>query len=224
MKPTENDKHELIKLCKDLYKNNDVQLALVNEFEREYTSSRALWWYTRESFVYRMLNKALRIQNIELLNLFRFVIGDIYQLFQRNQCQSSAHVYRGQVISTDELNTLQHLMGKFVSISSFFSTSRNRHKAIEFLNNWDDSNDLHRILFIINADPHVVKSKPFANVSQFSDNDSESEVLFMTGCVFRLMKIDQNDDNIWIIRMQLCDDDQHNLKTLFNHMKKEYGW
>ncbi len=42
MKPTESDKHELIKICKDVYKNNATELALVNEFEREYTSSRAL--------------------------------------------------------------------------------------------------------------------------------------------------------------------------------------
>ncbi len=42
MKPTESDEHELIELWKDVYKNNHVQLALVNEFEREYISSQAL--------------------------------------------------------------------------------------------------------------------------------------------------------------------------------------
>jgi tetratricopeptide (TPR) repeat protein len=41
--------------------------------------------------------------------------------------------------------------------------------------------------------------------------------------MFRLLDIHQNDDDIWVIRMQLCDDDQHDLKILFNHMKKEYG-
>ena len=112
----------------------DTQLALVHEFENEYSSDKALWWYTRDSFLYKMLNKALRVQNIDLLFLFRFVIGDIYQQLKQNQCQSPVRVYRGQVISNDELNTLQQSIGEFISINSFFSTSTNRHKALGFLN------------------------------------------------------------------------------------------
>ena len=48
-----------------------------NEFEKDYSSDKALWWYTRESFLYKMLIKALRVQNIDLLFLFRFVINQI---------------------------------------------------------------------------------------------------------------------------------------------------
>ncbi len=99
-----------------------------------------------------MLNKTLRVQNIELLYLFRFLIRDIYQLLQQS-------------------------IGKLISISSFFSTSMNRNKALEFV---DDFNDLHRVLFIINADPpRVVKSKPFADISQFSHDNDQSEVHYL---------------------------------------------
>ncbi len=71
---------------------------LLYEFENQYSANKALWWYTRESFLYKMLNKALRVQNIEVLFLFRFVIVDIYQQLKENQCQSSVRVYRGQVL------------------------------------------------------------------------------------------------------------------------------
>jgi tetratricopeptide (TPR) repeat protein len=224
MKFSETDKQDLILLCQNEYKNNSTQLAIIHQFETEYSPDNALWWYTRDSFLYRMLNKALRIQNIDLLFLFRFVIGDIYQQLTRNQCQSYVLVYRGQVISNDELNSLRRSIGKFISTTSFFSTSINRHEAITFLNSSDISNDLYRVLFIINADPCVVKSKSFADISSFSDLSIESEVLFMIGCVFHLINIHYDDvEQIWMIRMELCDDDEHDLKKLFNYLKKEYG-
>ncbi len=52
--------------------------------------------------------------------------------------------------------------------------------------------DLQRVLFIIDANPSVVTSEPFADIRYFT---TESEVLFMTGCVFRLKDNNQNMDD-----------------------------
>jgi hypothetical protein len=120
MKSVETDKQQLITLCKNEYKINGTQLAVVREFEREYSTDKALWWYTRNSFIYRMLNKALRVQNIDQLFLFRFVISDIYQNLKQYQCQSPIRVYRGQVMSNDELNILRNSINDFISTNSFF--------------------------------------------------------------------------------------------------------
>ena len=46
----------------------------------------------------------------------------------------------------------------------------------------------------------------------------------MIGSIFRLIEIRQDHEKqIWIIKMKLCSDDQHDLKILFDHMKEEYG-
>ena len=224
MKPIESDKKQLIQLCKKEYRTNNMELILVREFEKDYRSDKALWWYTRNSFLYRMLNKALRVQNIDLLFLFRFVIGDIYQQLKQYQQQSPICVYRGQVISTDELNTLRQSIDNLISINSFFSTSTNRQKALSFLNRSKTTSDLCRVLFIIDADPRLVKSKPFADISSLSAYSNESEVLFMIGCIFRLIKIEETkNEEIVMIHMELCGDDEHDLKELFDYMKKEFG-
>lgn len=65
MKTSPKDVKELIYLCKN------------NNFKKMYSSEKALWWYTRQSFLYRLLNKALRIQDIDAFYLFRFLIHDI---------------------------------------------------------------------------------------------------------------------------------------------------
>ena len=224
MKSIESDKQQLIQLCKKEYENNQKELVFVGEFEKDYRSDKALWWYTRDTFLYKMLNKALRVQNIDLLFLFRFVIGDIYQQLKQYQQQSPICVYRGQVISTDELNTLRQSIDNLISINSFFSTSTNRQKALSFLNRSKTTSDLCRVLFIIDADPRLVKSKPFADISSLSAYSNESEVLFMIGCIFRLIKIEETkNEEIVMIHMELCGDDEHDLKELFDHMKKELG-
>ena len=133
MKTNETDKQELISLCTKEYKSNDAQLALVREFESEYSPDKALWWYSRQSFLYKILNKALRTQNINLLFLFRFVIADIDRQLRQNQCQLFVRVYRGQVMSVEELNNLRQSVDNFFSINSFFSTSKNRQQAMRFL-------------------------------------------------------------------------------------------
>ncbi len=223
MKSAETDKEELIALCKKEYKGNKTQLDILRDFEESYSPKKALWWYTRESFLYRMMNKALRVQNIDMLFLFRFFIRDIHRELERNQCRSPIDVYRGQVLSNDELNNLRNSVGDFISINSFFSTTTNRHQAVGFLNSSDISDDLHRVLFEINANPRVVTTKPFADISSYSEFTHESEVLFMIGSIFRIGNIHRNNDRIWIIRLKLCGDDEHDLKTLFEHMKKKSG-
>ncbi|CAF4207884.1 unnamed protein product, partial [Adineta steineri] len=49
----------------------------------------------------------------------------------------------------------------------------------------------------------------------------ESEVLFMIGSIFRLNNINRNDDQIWIIKMTLCNDDEHDLKQVLMYMKQQ---
>ena len=223
LKSSEEPKQKLIKICEEQYKGNESQLVILREFQKTYSSQKALWWYSRESFLYKILNKALRVQNIDLLFLLRFLIHDIYQELNRNQCQTSIQVYRGQVLSTDELKSLQQSIDQFISVNSFFSTTSDRNQAIVFLYESDVSNDLHRVLFEIDANPKAVTNKPFANITSFCEHSDEAEVLFMIGAIFRLRSIEQNDDQIWTVQLTLCGDQEHELNRLFKYIKKSQG-
>ena len=223
MESVETEKQDFIAFCKNEYKGNKIQLDILCEFKVSYTSKTALWWYTRESFLYKMVNKALRVQNIDVLFLFRFFLRDIHHELQRNQCQSAIRTYRGQVLSNDELTNLRKSVGELISISSFFSTTLDRDQAIMYLDNCNISDDLHRVLFEIDADPAMVKTKPFADIHLLSQFGNELEVLFMVGSIFRLGTIQRNTDRIWIISLTLCGDDEYDLKDTFESMKKKCG-
>ncbi|CAF0744358.1 unnamed protein product [Rotaria sp. Silwood1] len=220
MKPTAKDKTDLISLCKKAYLKNDPELAIVHEFQRDYQASRALWWYTRDSFLPRLLNKALRVQNTDLLLLFRFFIHDIDRQLQNYQCTSVMHVYRSQLMSIEELQIFKDSIGKFIAMTSFLSTILNRDQAINFVKTLIPVNELQHTLFEIEANPQSATSKSFANITAHSYNANE-EVLFMAGSIFQLIDIRCDDNQVWVIRMKLSNEDDQNLKPTFDYIKKD---
>ncbi|CAF2119483.1 unnamed protein product [Rotaria magnacalcarata] len=242
MKPSQHDKNELLALLKKEYKSNDGELKLVNDFHMAYESTKAIWWYTRESFLYRMMNKALRVRNTELIFLFRTVIRDIYEQLLAHQCQKRVTAYRGQVLSIVEYKKLEKSCGSIISLNSFLSTSLNRRIAERFVEQNKHlcaSGDHVVVIFEIEADPSVVctmngkdkkNRRPFAQIDELSYYGEESEVLFMLGSIFRLNEISHDQSSslsvkatMSIIRMTLCSDHDNDLKQLYDHMKNKYG-
>ena len=222
LKFTETDKNELIRCCKSEYKDNHTELNNIRDFRRNYSPDKVLWWYSRESFFYKTLNAALRTPNIHMMFLFRAFICDIHCQLQRYQARRELRVYRSQLITIDELETLKQCCGQLISINSFFSTSTDYSTALSSIDASNVSTDLERVLFDIKADPKVVTAKPFADITDHTEYD-ESEVLFMLGSIFLLESINLNADRIWIIRMTLSNDDEHDLKQVLNDMKKQNG-
>lgn len=101
-----SDRKELVDLCRRVCQRNSSQLKILDEFEKIYESTRAIWWYTCKSSLYRILNKALRYRDYQALFAFRFFISDIakqinihYEKYLRtNTTRSTFIVYRGQGI------------------------------------------------------------------------------------------------------------------------------
>ncbi len=218
MKSTSAEKDDLVSVCKKEYDGNAQELSIINEFEKNYTPFRAIWWYTRQSFLYRLLNKALRVQNIDLIYSFRFFIRDLCNQLLAFQCPTAIHVYRGQLMVQEELDILKNSLGKYISINSLFSTSYNRDLALVFSQNPDQ---YQRVLFDIQANPKLANDKPFADISAQSYFPDELEVVFMLGSIFQLVNIDYDTDGIWIIHMTLSSGGDHDLKPIFEHMKNQ---
>ena len=158
-----------------------------------------------------------------MIFLFREFITDIYHQLQSNQTKSPLRVYRSQLMSSDELNSLKQHNGQLISVNSFFSTSNERTTALFLLGDTNSPIDLERVLFEIDADPKVVTKKTFSDISTLSEFTIESEVIFMTGSIFHLENINRNDDGVWIIKMTLNGDEEHDLIKVLLQMKRQMG-
>ncbi|CAF1334245.1 unnamed protein product [Rotaria sp. Silwood1] len=224
LKSTQTDIKELIKICKSAYEGNDKELSNLREFRKNYSPEEVLKWYTRESFFYKTLNTVLRTENIHMIFLFRAFISDIQRQLKNHQTNNPLRVYRGQKILADELKSLKQCCGQFISVNSFFSTSTDDRAAVKFLSGSSATENLESVLFEIVADPKMATTKPFADISKFSEYPDESEILFTLGSIFRLDSVNRSsDDQIWIIQMTLCSEKEHDLKDVLIYMKQQLG-
>jgi hypothetical protein len=181
---------DLVDFCREQYADNDKELKLIDEFEQNYDQSKAIWWYTRECFTYLMLNKVLRIQDVEIIIKMGFFVRDLHRQIQELHTQwnylQPFIVYRGQGILNHEFEKMKQSKGCLLSFNTFLSTSMEKIVSMKFAYCARKNPDLTAILFRMEIDPRI-SSTPFARLDKISYySDKEKEILFSMHTVFRI--------------------------------------
>jgi tetratricopeptide (TPR) repeat protein len=218
------DQKELIAMCYEQIPNNQNELRMLSDFERRYSSDRALWWYLQDSFLYKILNYSLESEDIRNLFLFRKLLRDINDQMQQHRCTTPLHVYRSQLMSMELLSKWISSVGQCVVVNSFLSATVSQEVALNYLNTSQISKEnCERVLLEIDADPRIIGSKPFVQVGTLNYSSDENEVIFMFGSIFLINNITCDDDGLYTIEMTLYSDNDHEFKQIFNDIKKRYG-
>jgi tetratricopeptide (TPR) repeat protein len=228
-------KNEMITECRLLYHIDPVEQGKINKFEREYTSEKAIWWYTYDCFVYRLLNQALRTQNIDIIFRFRFFINDLHnqikQLYlkylrtHQPLSERQLTVFRGQHLSMDELNLLKQNINGLISMNTFLSATLNKNLALIFAETDIKSpgpSSIQAVLFIIDIFDMSQETTPFAPIKSYSCYEEEDEVLFTIGAVFKVESVEQMDD-MWHVKLQLSKEQNKLCRDLSLHIMKQIG-
>ncbi|CAF3664478.1 unnamed protein product [Adineta steineri] len=208
-------KQQMINLCRQYYRGNRKEIQLINDFEREYRSDDAIRWYTKQSFVYQMINKALRTEDIDMLHTFRFFIGDLSERLVRehekilSSEQQILTFYRGMKIDREECDKMKENQGNLITINGYLSTSRLRTPALTFALKATKRTDVVPVLFHIICDVQKLGNNVvFADVSKFSVFPDEEEVLFDIGVSFKVQSVmkDETYSNLWLIKLETVDE------------------
>lgn len=216
-------------------KTNSKQTKIyIEDFRKNYQSSKALEYYTGATFLFSLFNRALRTENIDFLFVFRFFLSDMYYQLQELYKEqflndnNSLELYRGQYMNINEFNIIKNNVDHLISINQFFSTTKNYPIAALFAG-YDDNNkpsDMISIVFQIEIDDtrHSLK-RPFASLKKISNVKDEEEILFSIGTVFRIESVENvpgNDKN-WYVGLKLINDDEENeTSELRNDLEKEF--
>ncbi|CAM2714076.1 unnamed protein product [Rotaria socialis] len=225
---TPESKQDFIDECRRRYKNNVSQQTKITEFEKTYKPSNALSWYATDSFLYRIVNKALRTQNIIYIFKCRFFIIDVYQQlktfyseFIKNFKKNTFTVFRGQSMAADEFSKLQKNINGFISINSFFSTSLSSAVSLPYTGEGKRRPLFESVLFEIELKLDI-NTVPFADIAKESHMKSENEVLLCMGAIFRIESIDKRYDDLWHVKLISVDrNDNSKLAGLKNYLKNE---
>jgi tetratricopeptide (TPR) repeat protein len=205
-------KQQMIDMCRQYYHGHTKQLGLIDQFEREYRPEDAIRWYSKQSFVYKLVNKALRSEDIDQLHTFRFFISDLSENLAREHEkillseEEILTVYRGVKLDKAEFDKLKQNQGKLISTNGYLSTSRLRSKALLFAVKPTKRTDVVPVLFEIKCNiKELGKNVIFADISKISIYPKEQEVLFDLSAAFQLECIEK-DGEVQLIRMTTTKD------------------
>ncbi|CAF5083647.1 unnamed protein product, partial [Rotaria sp. Silwood1] len=223
MKHSDEAKNDLLEISRKQYKYDRVETRKIDEFDRTYTPDKAVWWYTTDSFLYRLLNRALRTENIDIIYKFRSFLADLdNQIRNLHKEQSSSRkpnetFYRGQKIPAIELKTLQENIGGYIAMNTFTSVSESSVTALNYAGNGEERPELESILFQIEIN---IPLSPCAHITKLSQFPNEEEILLTTGSVFRIVNVEPFY-NRWIVELTLDKSDNRQMEELKNYLKKQ---
>ena len=222
---------EFIDYCIQIFDDNEKELANINKLKRSYRSKTPVWWYTCQCFLYPMLNRALRTNDVDIIIKMGFFIGDLHrQIEQLHKEQSSDHqtgkiltVYRGQGLFKADFQKMEETKGGLMSFNNFLSTSKDHDVSLGFAHSALADPDSVGILFIMTIDPSKSKT-PFASINGISYFPKEDEILFSMHSVFHILDIKSMSENQRLIQVDLTlagEDNDKDLRQLTDRIREE---
>ncbi|CAF4263689.1 unnamed protein product [Adineta steineri] len=229
-------RQEMMAMCRTKFSHDRFVLAKIDEFERRYQSNQdAAKWYTADSFLYRLLNEVLRTQAIDSIFKFRYYIQDLHnqlavmqvdylKRLQISNC-STLILYRGQVMASNDLqDKFRTNIGNLITMSSFLSTTTDRHVARFFSGDGFVENPERdvSVLYEITIDIQSFHSVPFAELHDETIFEEEGEVLFSMGAVFRIDDVYKEHKLLWTVKLTLTiEEEEEQWNVLTEHLQEK---
>jgi tetratricopeptide (TPR) repeat protein len=222
--------NEFLTYCREQFTSNSAELKNVDKMEKEYRDHQPIWWYTCSCFLYSMLNRALRLMEVDLIIKIGFFIRDLHnhiaalhsEQYCAHQDLDSFIVYRGQGLSQTDFEQLKQTQGGLLAFNNFLSTSVDRAVSLAFADSNQYDPDLIGVLFVITVNTSTVTS-PFAKIGNVSFYQGEEEILFSMHSVFRIAQVKQIDSNdrLWQVDLTLTGDNDPQLHALTTSVRAE---
>jgi hypothetical protein len=155
-------------------------------------SVECIHFYTKDSFLYYVLNKALREQDyskLETLGPLCYMIRN----YSRREQDYIGTVYRGTELSYIEIEAYKQHVNEWKSWPAYTSTSKDRQMAEIFGNT----------LFIIEVTDVKLSSPRAYDIADISSYPCEKEVLLPAGVSFQILKVEQELSQKYVIYLRV---------------------
>ena len=184
-----NLKKEMIEFCREKYAGNQFQLKLIDEFNNSFQSDRAVEWYSRqESFVYKMLTRAFRNLDADILYRLRYIIQRLHRQLQSSSEKSPLTVYRTLRVRKDLFEKLKSYPNGLLSFNEFFAANKNQSTTEPCPMNSDSK----LVYFQLNLE---------AGIPRLALAGKPNEILLTTGTIFRIQKVESIDEEKFTVKL-----------------------
>ncbi|CAF0735391.1 unnamed protein product [Adineta steineri] len=226
----QKDVQDYINYCHHIFVDNEEEIENIKRLESQYYNKTPIYWYSSQTFLYPMLNRALRLMNGDTITRMGFFIGDFHrqieQLYKKQYVGPTTAdtftVYRGQGLSTGDFEQMMKTKSGLISFNNFLSTSNNRNISLNYAQRATINPDQVGVLFIMKINP-ALSTAPFASIAGISNFQGEDKILFSMRTVFRIQDVKQMDgnDRLYEVYLTLTADNDPELSRLTDYIRQE---
>ncbi|CAF0938075.1 unnamed protein product [Adineta steineri] len=204
-------KKNMLEFCRQQYIGNEIQLRFIDEFEYHFQPDQAITWFTRqETFLFKMLTRAFRMLEPDILFQLRFFIQHLHQQLKSNLSTTPMTVYRTQYISTDDIDSISKKQNGLLTFNGFLMTYKTEVEAQQPVNI-----DMKLVRFEIELN----KTIPMMEIKTNPEN-----ILITIGTVFRISSIKRMDKEVIIIKLVLDNDILQTVQQITKNIQENtYG-
>lgn len=182
-------KKEMIDFCREEYTDNIIQLKFIEEFENHFQVDDAIQWYLRqETFVHKMITRAFRVLDPDILFKLRYFIQHLHRQLQSKVNTNVLTVHRTLRIQQELFNKMKQNQGSLLSFNEFIFFNKNQ-STIEPSPINKDSKLVHFRIDLGNG------------IARYDMETKSNEVLLTLGIIFRIDKLEQIDEETFTVQL-----------------------
>jgi tetratricopeptide (TPR) repeat protein len=210
---TSDDLKTMCVLCREKYQTNAIEMGKITRFQKNYCAEQAIEYYTKASFLFRLLNEVLRREDISGIKKFGCYIADLHKQLEEKSTSSTNKItlYRGKKLPLIVLQQLKDIFkskdvkDKLISMNGFLSITKKKKVAKVFAGIGGTRDGYESVMFRMHIDRAITNRVPYAYIA---DTDSripdEKEILFSMGSVWQLTSVRRKKAAVWTIVLRLC--------------------
>ena len=199
-------KKDMLAFCSTHYADNAAVLREIDEFVSSPAEKDTMAWYTRVCFVTKILSRAFRTQEIDLLFKMRHFIQCLHTQVRALALAQPITCYAVLDVNDETTAKLRDSVGGLMLFRSFLPATMERPKV-----------DTRRsVVFALRLEPGRA-----ANIEKLRSSDYPFNVLINLDTVFRVVSIDKDGDGVQTVELQSVSPDDAHFQRLTESLRKE---
>ncbi|CAF4020942.1 unnamed protein product [Adineta steineri] len=188
--------------------NIDIDQSILEQFSwiNDYEPNEAVRLFMKYPSLREFINKALKNEDIKQLYMLRYFLRDLIRNLQFSK--ENRIVYRKMIISRSEFNQIQEHNGKLIMMKEFLTANTDRSSC------YTSSTKQISVLFEIELNENSI----FADL----ELSNQETILFNLNSTFRIDNIQQQNDQLWIIKLISVNDGQRIKQKYIDDTRRQF--
>ncbi|CAF2096993.1 unnamed protein product [Rotaria magnacalcarata] len=203
---------DMLTFCRTHYAHNQDEVHEIDEYEKSFIDTHSIQWYTRYCFLTKILSRAFRTQEIDLLFKMRYFIQCLHKQIQSIAIKEPITTYAILYVEQEIIRNFQGNINGLVLFRSFLPATFERPTLMEYQNK-----DTQRyLIFSIRLGPDCA-----ANIEQLRSSDCKIDVLINIDTVFRVVSIDEGENEVHTVNLESVSLDDPHFQQLTESLRKQ---